>query len=277
MDGKTLYESGEKKVKKNKRTLSDREKKLLNLLLIFSIIVVLGYYGVVPGSRVYFDAKKNLKSVTYVRDEYEKKASKITSLYDYMSRLKKKLLSESDVFYPAMTSDQTDALITGVALKCGLKIESLDVNPDAYPASLTAYQYAPVLDKTSDFDTKSGVFAVETAEEAAAKDKFALDSEIKNKVIDFSESVAEKLGDDYTDAYSLLKGSDEEDESISFEGVYVSKVNITASCSDEAYKKFVNTVYEKYPSIRIAGYDYTKSDEGESGIFTIELEVYMAA
>ncbi len=276
MSTKKTKDLGRKKKSSGRRDFTEREKSLLKLLIVFAVFVFFGYYGVLPGSKAYRDSKRQLESVKYIKNEYNRKSIRLDGLNSYKERLNEELYKEAGNFYSMMRSDEVDALITGIALKDGITISSLSVSADVVPASISRYQYYSGTISERDFDLMSSNFAVETAEEEAQRDKFDLSSEITSKVMDFSETVTQNLGADYSDLLSSI--SLEEEETVSektFDGVYVNHVTLVASCTEKEYMSFVNRVYADYPSVRIVKYDYDpKKDEIEN--FIIDLEVYMA-
>ncbi len=274
MDNSFVLKTGEKKDKKLTRELSNREKRLLKLLILFAVFVFFGYYGVLPASKVFRDNKNKLESVKYVQNEYNRKSLRLNSLVSYKERLAEELTEASEGFYPMMQSYEVDRLITGIALDGGFDIQSLSVSPEAAPASLQMYQYSTDVFEPSDFDMINQTFTVETAEEEAARNQFDLSSEIKDKVLDFSATITENMGTDYSGLLNQLDGEEEEETGPTFEGVYVNNVSLLATCSMSEYEKLVDKIYEEYPSIRIV--DYAFQPNANEGEFIIDLEVYMA-
>ncbi len=258
------------------RELTDREKRLLTLLVLFAVFVVFGYYGVLPGSKVFKESKNKLQSVEYVKNEYNRKSLKFNSLATYKEHLTEELKTESEEFYPMMESYEVDRLITGIAKKGGLSVTALSVSPYPSPASLTHYQFSESVTETDKYDMIGQTFTVETAEEEAARDKFDLSSEIKSKVTDISASISEAMGTDYSGILSELDTKEEEAVTVSFDGVYVNNVSLSANCSFEAYEKLIDKIYEEYPSIRIVSYEFSPEADNSKGELMINLEVYMA-
>ncbi len=269
------YDLSKKKKKSNGREFTEREKSLLKLLIVFAVFVFFGYYGVIPGSKAYRESKRQLESVKYIKNEYQRKAMRLDALTSYKERLIDELHTEAGSFYSMMRSDEVDALVTGIAVKKGLFIDALSVSPDAVPASLTHYAYSSGTVAERDFDLMGSNFKVETAEEEAKRNQFDLSSEITNRVLDFSETVTQSLGADYSGLLSSITSEEEAVPEKTFDGVYVNHVSLVATCTEDEYTGFIDYVYANYPSIRIVQYEFDPA-EGKLANFNVTLEVYMA-
>lgn len=125
-----------------KTEMTAKDKKLLIFLIIFVIVVGFGYWGVRP----LLNANKKLDSqIADAKEEKEVadyKLSMIPVLEKDNSMLAEELSASRTNYFPMMSSDQIDKMITGMMLDYGLYCYDLLLAVETDTASLAPYNYS---------------------------------------------------------------------------------------------------------------------------------------
>ena len=92
--------------------LTQRDKKLLTFLGVFVIVVLVGYYGILPQIKAANEYKDEIEEEELLQEVYQKKIMQLPVVEKNNSDLEGLIEGAKDNYYPMMDSDTIDNLIT---------------------------------------------------------------------------------------------------------------------------------------------------------------------
>lgn len=92
--------------------LTQRDKKLLTFLGVFVIVVLVGYYGILPQIKAANEYKDEIEEEELLQEVYQKKIMQLPVVEKNNSDLEGLIEGAKDNYYPMMDSDAIDNLIT---------------------------------------------------------------------------------------------------------------------------------------------------------------------
>ena len=107
--------------------LTQRDKKLLTFLGVFVIVVLVGYYGILPQIKAANGYKDEIEEQELIRDVYQQKIMQLIDVEANNSELESLIEGAKDNYYPMMDSDAIDHLITNKVID-EYKLMSYDLN-----------------------------------------------------------------------------------------------------------------------------------------------------
>lgn len=219
--------------------MTERDKKLLVFLAIFVIVVGCGYWGIRPIINDILDINEEIEEQE--NDAYMN-SIKITELPVYEmdnEEYEEEILAARTHFYPMMTSNEVDKLMTGMALSYNLYSYDLAIYISEGVANTEAYQY-------------SEKYAEDMSYEYEEDDDFSTD----------------------LDSLDSLFGSDDDyeyDGSDEFTGIYEVVVTMRLGGSIEDLQRFIDDFSINDKEVLVNSYVWT---EVESMEYNEEIEDY---
>ena len=92
--------------------LTQRDKKLLTFLGVFVIVVLVGYYGILPQIKAAGEYKDDIEEQELIRDVNEQKIMELGFVEENNNELEKLIEGAKENYYPMMDADAVDKLIT---------------------------------------------------------------------------------------------------------------------------------------------------------------------
>lgn len=220
--------------------MTERDKKLLIFLAVFCIVVGIGYWGIYP----------QIKAIGEINDEMIKaedkmfvddmKISELMFLMDENEELEEKIVEAREHFYPAMTSDQIDKMLTGMALSYNLQAYDLDIVMPSSETSLEAYQYSQ---------------------------KYLDDQYVEVEEVSMTDSDEEDSDEDDFDDF------DDYDQEAST-GIYTVQTSMRLGGNEVDLQRFINDLSVTDDTIHLVSYDWTRENilnyDDETGEFSTE-------
>ena len=136
--------------------LTERDKKLLTFLVIFVVVVSVGYWGVIPQLKKASSYKEDIEEQERIQDIYSKKITQLVFVESNNDDLEKLIAGSKENYYPMMESDAIDHLITNKVMdEYGLLAYDLSIGSKEL-ATLNPYQYSKkALTGASDAEQKA--------------------------------------------------------------------------------------------------------------------------
>ena len=122
--------------------LTQRDKKLLTFLGVFVIVVLVGYYGILPQIKAANEYKDEIEEEELLQEVYQKKIMQLPVVEKNNSDLEGLIEGAKDNYYPMMDSDAIDNLITNKVID-EYKLMSYDLEiAEKQLAKLDPYTYS---------------------------------------------------------------------------------------------------------------------------------------
>lgn len=175
--------------------LTQRDKKLLTFLAVFVIVVLVGYYGILPQIKAAAEYKDDIEEQELIRDVNDQKIMQLVFVEDNNNELEKLITGAKENYYPMMDSDAIDHLITNKVIdEYGLMSYDLTIS-ERELASLGPYMYS---NKAITGESKARQKALSTAASTISEDGTTLFAEIAEADSQttgiYSVTVSMKLG-----------------------------------------------------------------------------------
>jgi len=122
-----------------KTNLTDKDKRLLMFMLMFVIIVAIGYWGVIPQISGYSELAEKIETEEEKQKVNKMKISNAATVEFQLDEYKEKIKQVKDEFYGIMKSSQVDKMLTQLATKRNLSIYDLKFNMPKEPTTRMAY------------------------------------------------------------------------------------------------------------------------------------------
>ncbi len=122
--------------------LTERDKKLLTFMGVFVIIVIIGYYFIIPQLNKAGEYNDEIEEQELLQSVYEQKVMALGDVEVNNIELEKLIESAKDNYYPMMESDEIDNLVTNTVIeKYGLKAYDLTISEPTL-AEIQPYVYS---------------------------------------------------------------------------------------------------------------------------------------
>ena len=122
--------------------LTERDKKLLTFMGVFVIVVVIGYYFIIPQLKKASEYKDEIEEQEILQDVNQQKVMALSDVELNNSELEKLIDNAKDNYFPVMDSDEVDNLVTNTVIdQYGLKAYDLSIG-EKTPAGLQPYIYS---------------------------------------------------------------------------------------------------------------------------------------
>ena len=122
--------------------LTQRDKKLLTFLGVFVIVVLVGYYGILPQIKAANEYKDEIEEQEVIKNVYEQKVMQLVLVQSNNQELEGFISGSKENYYPMMDSDAIDNLITNTVIdKYNLMTYDLMIG-ERNVASLNPYIYS---------------------------------------------------------------------------------------------------------------------------------------
>lgn len=235
--------------------LTERDKKLLVFLAAFLIIIGFVVFLILPA----IDKKDELKIMIEDARKEEETMSAAIAGYPALQLEYKGLQEESaqalENYYPIMSSQEIDRLVTGIVVEHGALSKNLSIDMNKEKPELALY-YA------------SEQAAQQSSEEE--QDEGEDDSSID--VNDTSSADELNTGEEAVQSAAEQSGAS---------SLSSAKVQLTAQGDRETLESIVDYLYDYCPGIMVHSYSFGESDKtGENGeqelpTINIDMELYM--
>ena len=185
--------------------LTQRDKKLLTFLGVFVIVVLVGYYGILPQIKAAGEYKDDIEEQELIRDVNEQKIMQLVFVEDNNNELEKLIEGAKENYYPMMDADAVDKLITNKVIdEYGLMSYDLSISERTL-AGLNPYVYSKKA-ITGESDAREKALA--TAASTISEDGTMLFAEIAEADSEttgiYMVSVNMRLGGEMKDIERLL-------------------------------------------------------------------------
>lgn len=236
--------------------MTARDKKLLIFLAIFVIVVGVGYWGLLPQIRAIGEISDEIVIQEDKMFLDDMKVAELPFLMDENSELEESIVEARSHFYPVMTSDGIDKMLTFMVLDYNLQAYDLSIEMPNDEASLEAYQYSVKYEE----------------------DKYAADEE-------YDDSTNDDDKDSEDDAVTEFLEYEEEPST----GVFAVRASMRLGGSEENLKKLINDLSATNETIHLVRYNWVRHENltynEETGEFhaepvvelSIDLNIYMYA
>ena len=140
--------------------VTERDKKLLRLVVCLAIIVIFGMYLIRPAMENHETLQNEYDAAEQKQQEYQTQIAALATIDDIIAQNEAALDTASEKYYKSdLETRQMDDIITGIALENGLFPQSLTLT-EAAPGAVSAYlteQEAAQTDSSADTssDTES--------------------------------------------------------------------------------------------------------------------------
>ncbi len=242
---------------------TDRDRKLITFLVLFLLIVGVGYFVLLPLYTSVEQLKAKKEELEQQVMQTEMNLARLPKLIAENEQLEDSLKIELSDFYPYMESQKLDEMITGLTLDQGLGAKNLSIAISDTPYVITPY-----------FLSDAAIEAAEAVSEEAQM------SEAEEAV--YSESTAEAAEGEAVEEGTATDGAEQI--------LYVAKLSVDVTGEHKRLQDYIDLLSSDtaYPAIQIDSYSWSRdSMAGEDAygalIFNtseqlhLELSVYMQA
>ncbi len=122
--------------------LTERDKKLLTFMGVFVIVVIIGYYFIIPQLKKASEYEDEIAEQEIIKSVNETKIMQLPVVEVNNEELEKLIVGAKDNYYPMMDSEQIDRLVTNTVIeKYGLVSFDLSIGEKTL-TSLSPYMYS---------------------------------------------------------------------------------------------------------------------------------------
>ncbi len=122
--------------------LTERDKKLLTFMGVFVIVVIIGYYFIIPQLKKASEYEDEIAEQEIIKSVNETKIMQLPVVEVNNEELEKLIIGAKDNYYPMMDSEQIDRLVTNTVIeKYGLVSFDLSIGEKTL-TSLSPYMYS---------------------------------------------------------------------------------------------------------------------------------------
>ena len=240
-----------------KLEVSERDKRLLRLVLCFGIAALCIRFLLMPAIEKHGDLSDSLDAVQTQQEEWQAAIDSLSHLdQDIADRKTTRSQASAPYYEGKLETRQMDDLITELELAQGLFPQSLTLT-EAAPGAVTKY-----------------VSAVD-AEAAPEEETGTRSSDIESAAAN-----AEKSGEDSTEDTDTTDTTDTQTAAPSY--VYVGTATLQAQGSLESWVNFLDAVETRYDGLRVTSFqvsDKTYLTDGtetaNTNLITCTLDIYM--
>lgn len=230
--------------------MTDRDKKLLFLMIVVLIVIGFGYFVIFPSLSKITEKSTELSKLQKDWDARETKIISLAAKNKAYDELKAEYDENSAFFYPNMSSRDIEKMLTSFELSNGVTVRDMNI---VMPTPITIIE-------TDDSDITP------TIKMPAAF----------TKIVKF-------FGIDALSGASDEENSDAEQEDVPDElyGVYSADISMSLGGSKENIIKSIDGLYKSFDSIRVVNYTWnenTRENSTESDRYTlsVSLQLFMA-
>jgi len=206
--------------------MTERDKKLLIFLSMFVVVVGIGYWVLLPIVKNIKETEQQIEDARFEKQENDIKISMLPMLESETEDLEKEIVTARADFYPMMTSDEVDKMLTGIALDYNLNAFDLDILMPDEESSLDAYQYAVDGEDSVEEDYESNDGSIDLLE----------DTEVSEDTFD--------------------SDSAEFEEDNSMTGIYCVKVSMRVGGDEAMLQKFIDDYSKSDKKILLTSYSW---------------------
>ncbi|MBO4610384.1 MAG: hypothetical protein J5696_11020 [Lachnospiraceae bacterium] len=242
-------------------TLTERDKKLLYMLVFIVIIFVFGWYIIRPLYKNTVADQESMVIASSLKAANETKVIGLSSAENLTEKFRSDLADSTSVYYDYMDSSEIDKLVTSYILRKGLRARDLTIGmPDGYVSEMP-YIY-------SDLSASSEIYYVEesydtgleTSESTDEKeDKIKSSAYYKDAVLGMlTGSQPEEITIVAAPMESYAAGVSSADTTES-SGILCVKLSIVVE-GDPATEQAMIDELTHNPSLRVTGFNWIKLD-----------------
>lgn len=234
-----------------KTNMTERDKRLLVGMLLFVIIVAIGYWGILPQYKRYKKLETKIE-----QEEEEQKLNKMKianlALIEMQSEeYEQKIAEKKDEFYQVMKSSEVDKMMTELASNRGLDIYELSFSMPVSPTERMAYQYSELY--TSQQEMKNEYEKASEKEESESKKK-SDDKDNEDDDVDLkSKTASNKSGS--ADLMSEMMGAEEGGYQPNTD-IYAVPVTMTVGGDLDDLHSFINDIIGIDKRVLLVGYSW---------------------
>lgn len=244
--------------------MTERDKKLIVFLSVFVIVVAIGYWGIYPAIKKTALANMEIQEQKDLQQINEMKMAQVTMLEVENERLEEEITEARAEYFPLMTNDEIDKLMTTYVLGYNVYAYDLAIHRSDEQAEVGPYKYSEKAQQP-----------VEIIEEPEPQD-VDMGTKTKNAISDVDEYASEDgLSDD-------LFASDE------LTGIYAANLTLKVGGDAEQLQKIIDDLSHSGNKLQLVGYTWSnvrsiEYDENGSydvileRILTLSIDMYMCA
>ena len=235
-----------------KTNMTERDKRLLVGMLLFVIIVAVGYWGILPQYKRY----KKLETKIEQEEEEQKlnkmKIANLAMIEMQAEEYEQKIAEKKDEFYQVMKSSEVDKMMTELASNRGLDIYELSFSMPGSPTERMAYQYSDLYDRQQEMMREYNAASDEdvSSSKKASDDKDGEeddDSDLKSK------TASNKSGS--ADLMTEMMGAEEGGYQPNTD-IYAVPVTMTVGGDLEDLHSFINDIIGIDKRVLLVGYSW---------------------
>lgn len=125
-----------------KMEITERDRKLLVRLSLFVIVVVIGYWGILPFTKAIKEDSEKILEQQELKESNDKKIAMIPMMEEDNAELEAQIVKDKEYYYPIMGGDEIDKYFTTMALKHNLYAYDLKIVMPQNYTTLEPYQYS---------------------------------------------------------------------------------------------------------------------------------------
>jgi len=238
--------------------LTARDKFLLYVLGVVVVIAAVVYFVIMPAQAEIASLDESIETVQKSVDLQDDSLAKLDDTKMAFEEATDSYNERKSFFYPIMTADEVDKMLTTFETNNGLTVRELELIMPTSGTSIKSFKP----------HTSQSLFSVQPetpaqTESSAATDLYA------EKAKTYAEQNGSYLGEVYSYILSDEAETDkaqatEGDSSVVSDCVYSVDVRMTLSGSRADLEKSIDLLYHDYPAIRITAYNWTEVNDQRS-------------
>lgn len=234
-----------------KTNMTERDKRLLVGMLLFVIIVAVGYWGILPQYKRY----KKLETKIEQEEEEQKlnkmKIANLAMIDMQAEEYEQKIAEKKDEFYQVMKSSEVDKMMTEMASNRGLDIYELSFSMPSSPTERMAYQYSDLYNRQQDMMREYNAASDEDSDlsktESDDKGEDEKDVDLKSKTASNQSGSADLM----TEMMGAEEGGYQPNTDI-----YAVPVTMTVGGDLEDLHSFINDIIGIDKRVLLVGYSW---------------------
>ena len=241
-------------------TLTERDKKLLYMLVFIVIIFIFGWYIIRPLYKKTVADQEAIILASSLQSSNEAKVIGLSSAQGLTDKFTKDLAESTSVYYEYMDSSEIDKLVTSYILKNGLRARDLTITmPDGYVtetpyiySDITAYGESPYIETVEETDE-------DTEKSTDKEEKIKSSSYYKDAVLGTITGYRpEEISIVATPMESYASG-EESAVTTDSSGILCVKLSIMVEGDPETEQKVIDDLTHN-PSLRVTGFNWIQLD-----------------
>lgn len=232
-----------------KTNMTERDKRLLVGMLLFVIIVAVGYWGILPQYKRY----KKLETKIEQEEEEQKlnkmKIANLAMIEMQAEEYEQKIAEKKDEFYQVMKSSEVDKMMTELASNRGLDIYELSFSMPGSPTERMAYQYSDLYNRQQDMKKEYESSLQEDSEKKKPDEKNDDEKDVDLK----SNTASNNSGS--ADLMTEMMGAEEGGYQPNTD-IYAVPVTMTVGGDLEDLHSFINDIIGIDKRVLLVGYSW---------------------